>query len=279
MRRENLCVPPANARTDSADAMGMTARHTLGWVCLACLALASVAGLAGVVHLYGQGKIAALSRAPDLRFATRNNHVLQSAQSVALVIIGDSRAARWAPLPDGVGAVLLRGVGGETTVQTQARLAADAVALKPRFVLVLAGANDLVAASYMPAGQSAAIVEETAQRLKLMAEQIGAAGQCALIATIPPFARPSPLRRLVWRSQVVADLTALNGRLRSMASPTFAVLDLAASLPVDAENHLLASHAVDALHLNDVAYGIFNRVLRERMKEMRGEERCHWSTS
>lgn len=254
--------------------MAMTARRTLGWVCLACSAVAAVVGLAGIVHLYGRGKIAALSRAPDLRFAASNVRVLQSAQSLALVIIGDSRAARWEPLPDGVGPVLVRGVGGETTVQTQARLAADAVALKPRFVLVLAGVNDLVAASYMPAELGAKIVEETAQRLKSMAEQIGAAGQCALIATIPPFARPSALRRLVWRSRAVADVAALNARLRSMASPTFAVLDLATSLPVDAESHLLASHAVDALHLNDVAYSIFNRVLRERLAQPQGERHC-----
>lgn len=225
------------------------------------LVVVASTGVAAGIWLYGQNKIAALSREPDRRFAAANSHLLASRQQVSWVIIGDSRVARWAPAPEGVGNVVLRGVGGETTAQARARLVEDAIALRPRAILVLAGINDLVAASYMAAERRSKVVDEAMTRLREMAKQIAAAGQCAKIATVLPPARPGPLRRLVWRPQVVADVAALNERLRAMRSSAFHVLDLAGALPVDAEGYLLTNHSEDALHVNAAAYALLNQVL------------------
>ena len=231
--------------------------------CLVCTSLAVL-----VPWMYGLSRLAALSHEPDRRFAPENAAFIASGRTIDLVIIGDSRVARWTPVADAMETVLLRGIGGETTAQTSRRLVDDAIALKPRSVLILAGINDLVSASYMRPAQRAATVAATARRLGEMADRVAAAGQCTIVATVPPPSQPDVLRRLVWQAHIPKDMATLNAKLRAMASPNMQILDLAALLPVDDQGYLKASHAADTLHLNESAYRLLNRLLNQRWPAM-----------
>lgn len=224
--------------------------------------------------LYGRSKIAALARPPDPRYASDNAQWLSKREPIDLVIIGDSRVAQWTPRPDSLRTVLLRGVGGETTVQTRQRLRTDALALQPRAVLILVGVNDLVAASHMSPRQRAVTRDAAADRLRDMAAEIAATGRCAIIATVPPPARPDLMRRWLWGEAVEQDVRKLNERLRTMAGPYVAILDLARLLPVKPDGYLDPSHAADTLHLNVRAYGAINDALRTEMASMGSVGRC-----
>lgn len=241
---------------------------------LAVIALLLILAVTAAPWLYGREKLAALTREPDQRFTEDNLRLVDARQPATLVIIGDSRVARWTPRPEQPETVIFRGVGGETTVQTMARLGADALALRPRIVLVLAGVNDLVAASYLPPADRAALVAATAMRLEAMAASVISAGSCVLIATIPPPARPDLLRSLVWRKGVVADVAAVNAKLRLGRLAPADLLDLAAVLPADAQGYLMPDYASDTLHLNDASYRIINEWLAGRLSEPSFRGRC-----
>ncbi len=234
--------------------------------------IAVAGGVQLATWLYGRGKIAALSNPPSPLFRTDNARVLAAGEAVALVVIGDSRAAQWRPPPPVAGGqTLIRGVGGETSAQTLARLADDALALRPRAVLLVTGINDLVAASYLAEAAARDVALALVERLLAAARQIEEQGACALIATVIPPARPDLLRRLAWQPSVADLVIMVNRELRARAADRFRILAAEEFSNPDDSLYLSQRWSSDALHLNSDGYAI---LARELGKIMDKESQC-----
>ncbi len=218
--------------------------------------------------LYGQTKIAALSGPPSTAFMADNERLHSGRDAVALVVIGDSRAAFWRPPPNlREGETVLRGIGGETSVQTLGRLASDALALKPRAVIIVTGINDLVAASYMTDLAAAEVVDRLVERILAAAQQVEASGSCAIIASIAPPARPSILRRLVWRKSIWTLVSLTNRTLEARSLGQWNLFPMASLLTEKHVFHLAEQWRSDTLHFNREAYALLSNYMINSLEE------------
>lgn len=182
-----------------------------------------------------------------------------------VLVIGDSRVARWTPPPALSGAVVrLSGVAGETSRQTQARFARDALAVRPDVLMIAVGVNDLTAAAANPP-YSRRVVEGLLARLAAMAAEAEAAGIETYVATIPRPARLDWRRRWLWGDGAALLVHAVNNALRDGAAGG-RVIDMDHALaPADPAAPLPAALAADPLHFRPAAYEMLNRLLRERL--------------
>ena len=85
---------------------------------------------------------------PSLDYADANRTLPPRGQKLSVVLIGDSRLARWSTsgMDDRV-EVINRRIGGETLTQMAHRFERDAIALKPDVIVFQNGGSDLVAAT------------------------------------------------------------------------------------------------------------------------------------
>lgn len=236
-------------------------------VIVAALVLAGIIGamiVAVVQDWYGRAKIAMLSSEASTRFAEANAGLTHEVDRIGLIIIGDSRAAMWREPPAIPGSkTLVRGIGGETSVQTRARLEADALALKPRVVLVMTGINDLIAASHMPPLMAERVIGDLGERLAAIAAQVRATGTIVLIGTIAPPGRPSLLRRVVWRNSVGEMARKVNTALRQEQALAGVLFDISGLLDVGESIELDDRWRHDTFHLTESAYDKLNNELKQ----------------
>ncbi|MGA9849072.1 MAG: GDSL-type esterase/lipase family protein [Roseiarcus sp.] len=124
----------------------MLARIAIGVLVLAAIALSAGAFIR---TSWIRTKIAGLSSPPSTDYADANRRLPPRGQKLRVVLIGDSRIARWptSALDDRV-EVINRGIGGETLAQMAHRYERDAIALKPDVIFIQSGGNDLVAATF-----------------------------------------------------------------------------------------------------------------------------------
>ena len=125
----------------------MLARFAIGVFALVAIALSAAVALRAS---WIKTKIAALSSPPSTHYVEENSGLSPKGQRLRVVLIGDSRIARWPTSAIGDEfEVINRGIGGETVAQMARRFDRDAIALEPDVVLIESGMNDLVAASFM----------------------------------------------------------------------------------------------------------------------------------
>lgn len=231
---------------------------------VAVLAIMGAGGAWLAVHDYRQGKLAALSAPPLQRFARENSALAASGRPVALVAIGDSRIARWSPLPEPgpEGAFVLRGIGGETSNQTAARFATDALALAPKAVLVMTGINDIVASSFATQEHRQAIQAQIVANLRTIAALSATAGVCLYLSTIAPPAHFDLLQTLIWNQRIRRDVVSVNEEIRRLSGRNLVILDMDRVFDVRAQGWLDPALRQDALHFSARAYDLLNRHLR-----------------
>ncbi len=225
--------------------------------------LGSIAALAlafGLAHAaraaWIDKKIGALHSPPENAFAAANAALPRKGPRPRVALIGDSRISQWPrdswkePWE-----IVNRGIAGETAAQLAQRFQSDALALNPEAIVIESGVNDLVAASFMPAGEQGAIVRRTAEALLQLAEAGVASGAVLCVATIVPPARPEILRLPVWRESLRALVAELNANLRSLRWPARAiVVDFSRILDAIDDKTLPQAYRADAFHLNQAAY-------------------------
>ncbi len=245
--------------------MGFTglARITIGIVTLAAIALSAVA----IRTSWIRSKIAALSSPPSAEYANANSKLPPKGHKLRVVLIGDSRIARWPTSTLGDRAEIVnRGIGGETAAQMARRFDRDALALKPDVIVIQSGVNDLLAATFMGDVAGPAILRQTARTLLRLTEEGAASGAPVFLTTIIPAARPELARLPVWNESLRAAVAAVNGELRRSALPDRAVLiDLSASLAGGDDRLLPDEFRLDALHLNEAGYDRLSEELLRRL--------------
>ncbi len=226
---------------------------TVGTAILAAIALSAALVIRAT---WIRSKISALSSPPSAAFADANRSLPAKGQKLRVVLIGDSRIARWpAPAMGDRVEVINRGIGGETLAQMARRFQRDAIALKPDVIVIQSGVNDLVAATFMEDAAGRAVIRQTAETLLQLTKEGAASGAQALLTTIIPAARPELLKLPVWNESLRDAVAEVNGELRHSPLPDHAkLIDLSVALAGGDDRLLPDAFRLDAGHLNKAGY-------------------------
>ncbi|MBV8971091.1 MAG: GDSL family lipase [Sphingomonadaceae bacterium] len=169
-----------------------------------------------------------------------------------VVFIGDSITFGWKkyePQRFADGTWIDRGIAAQTSTQIAARLDADALALKPTVVHILAGACDIEKGD-------AFVPEETVATVAAMAGRARTAGAKVVIGSVLP-AIDYP-----WRSGVMPapKVAALNQALKAMADANHYVFADYYAVLVGPDGGMRAGLARDGVHPLAVGYRLMDPV-------------------
>ncbi|WP_066718380.1 GDSL-type esterase/lipase family protein [Sphingomonas pituitosa] len=196
---------------------------------------------------------------PELsRYAADNARILAAGEKVNIVFLGDSITEGWKGkrpgffTPGRVG----RGIGGQTTPQMVLRMMADVVHLKPRFVHIMAGTNDI-------AGNTGAMTrEQSYDNFRMMAQIAKANGIGVILASVPP------ADHFPWRPglDVVGPIREINAWLQGYA--TAERLTWVDYTPVlgDAKGAMKPGLAYDGVHPTEAGYDAMATVIEPILK-------------
>lgn len=190
------------------------------------------------------------------RYRRDNDALRTSGRTPRVVFLGDSITENWVP-GDPVlfadGAVVGRGIGGQTTAQMLVRFHADVIDLKPRAVQILAGTNDI-------AGNKGPTSERDFQNnIMAMVELARAHRIRVVLASITPAAR------LFWRPEVVPGprIERLNAWLRDYARrEKLTFIDYHAVLAAP-DGALRPGLSLDGVHPNRDGYAALHALAME----------------
>ncbi len=183
-----------------------------------------------------------------------------------LYLIGDLTMSRWPPgLIDANWDVVNCGMGGETTAHLLRRIDNFDFVRSHDVVLIAAGLNDLVAATFIDSAGAEKAIERTSQHLSELAQAAGARGRLVLLATLVPPSRPSLVRLPVWKESLRDFVARVNEKTRTIGGDgKIAIVDFAAALDTkdrrtpDAFRH-------DTLHLNASGYSRLAETLNKAL--------------
>lgn len=179
-----------------------------------------------------------------------------------IVVIGDSRAAAWPPLP-GIESTefINRGISGQTTAQVLGRFQPHVADLEPDVVMVQAGINDVKAIPLFPA-RASDIIHQCKQNISEIAASSLQLGAKVVVIPVIPAGSSIPLARVpFWSRDVDQAVEACNEGIRHLASDRVVVFD---PLPfiTGANGRVYPHFQRDFLHLNSAGYEVLNRELK-----------------
>jgi lysophospholipase L1-like esterase len=215
-------------------------------------------------------KIATLSAPASTQYAEANAALPPKAARKRIVLIGDSRIARWSAVawPQNW-EIINHGIGNETAAQLALRFQADAIALDPDVIVIEAGINDLVAASFMDEAAMHAVADKTVATLQRLAGDGARSGHPTLVATIVPPARFGLLHWLVWKRELRGLVAEANADLSKSKLPERAALiDFTAPLVADDRNQVADEYRSDTLHFNEAGYARLTAALIGRVQSV-----------
>ncbi len=191
------------------------------------------------------------------RYREDNARVRASGAVPRVVFMGDSITEFWTVADAAFFAdkLINRGISGQTTSQMLVRFQADVVALRPKFVHILGGTND-VAGNTGPSSP-----EDFKNNIRAMVEMAKAHQIGVLVGSVPPTATFN------WRPQIkpVPTIQALNTWLRDYATQQgIGFIDYYAAL-AGPSGELKAELGNDGVHPNVNGYRIMRRLFEERL--------------
>ncbi|MES2442331.1 MAG: GDSL-type esterase/lipase family protein [Pseudomonadota bacterium] len=192
------------------------------------------------------------------RYAEDNRKLLASGAKTNIVFLGDSITEGWRDKRPGffrrgrVG----RGIGGQTTPQMVLRMMQDVIQLKPRYLHIMAGTNDI-------AGNTGPITQaQTQDNLRAIALLGKAAGIQVLLASVPP-AKGFP-----WRTglETVAPIRAINRWAAANARGMGATWIDYTPVLADASGAMKPGLASDGVHPTEAGYDAMATVIEPFLK-------------
>lgn len=171
-----------------------------------------------------------------------------------VVFFGDSITEAWnleEHFP--VEPYLNRGIGGQTTPQLLIRFRHDAIALRPRLAVILAGTNDI-------GGNTGPMrLEDIAANLASMADIAKASGVRAVFSSLlPPGHKETPLSRFNLLKHPLSEVLALNGWLcEYCAANGLGFIDYFSAMS-GPDRLIRPDLSEDGLHPNSLGYRIMS---------------------
>jgi lysophospholipase L1-like esterase len=186
-------------------------------------------------------------------YAAENERLLASGVEIKVVFLGDSITEGWVqkrPAFFKPGRVN-RGIGGQTTAQMVLRMLQDVVQLRPRFVHIMAGTNDI-------AGNTGPMtVAQSIDNFRAMITLAQANGIDVLLASVPPAAS------FPWRPglETVRPIRELNDWAKGYARQhRLTFVDHTAAL-ADERGAMKPGMAYDGVHPTEAGYDAMAGVL------------------
>ena len=194
------------------------------------------------------------------RYRTENERLQASEQRPQGVFIGDSITERW-PSDDPdffTHGRVSRGIGGQTSAQILLRFQQDAIALKPRYIHLLVGTNDV-------AGNAGAFDPASFQdNMRMMATLAKRHRIKLFLGSIPP------ADRIYWREQadVASRIKAANDWLRAFAArERIEFIDYYTDLTTNT-GALRPEYTEDGVHPNAAGYAVMKRVAARHLPDL-----------
>jgi len=194
-------------------------------------------------------------------FSKYENANQQVKERPVAVLFGDSITRNWVRYDNDF---LLahnfqgRGIGGQTTLQMLARFRPDVIELKPDYVCILAGINDIARNNgYIK-------VENTFRNLVTMVELAQFNGIRPVLCTV------LPASEIGWRREIGDPrplIDELNTLIRQYArEKNLPLVDYHEAMK-DAENALDQAYVTDAVHPNVAGYKVMEKLLLEVLEK------------
>lgn len=195
------------------------------------------------------------------RYADDNAKLLASGAKTDIVFMGDSITEGWQskhPAFFRAGRVC-RGISGQTTPQMVLRMMADVIALKPRYVHIMAATNDI-------AGNTGKItIPQTCDNFRMMTELAQKNRIAVLLACVPP------ADHFPWRPglETVQPIREINAWLKAYAKRAGATWVDYTSVLADAKGAMKPGMAFDGVHPTEQGYDAMESVLNPLLKARR----------
>ena len=192
------------------------------------------------------------------RYAGDNAAFLASGAKAGIVFMGDSITEGWKDKhPDFfTPGRICRGIGGQTTPQMVLRMMADVVALKPSYVHIMAGTNDI-------AGNTGKMtLKQSFDNFRMMTMLAKGSGIEVLLASVPP-ANGFP-----WRPglETVKPIRAINAWLKDYAKSAGATwVDYTPALGTP-EGAMKPGLASDGVHPTEAGYDAMATVIEPLLR-------------
>ena len=185
------------------------------------------------------------------------------------LLLGDSRVAQWAPVPEvGSNEFALVGSSGMTAVQMELVTRLLGSRLAGKTVVVQIGINDLKSIGYMDRS-SEEIISETKRALVAIHRTLKRNEVRVFVSTILP---PGPVTltgQLIWSDEIRDAVVSVNDALLSgHLMPVDSVIDFGDSLGTLRETD--SKFSTDSLRLNQAGYTVLDSFLVERLSPASG---------
>ena len=185
-------------------------------------------------------------------------------QERLMILFGDSRIAKWHPMPELPGwKVINRGIKGQTTGQLLLRFKEDVLSHSPDALVVQAGINDLKTIGLFP-GSRAEIVADCRENLLKLIHEAAAENIPVVVLTIFPVGKPGLIRSLFWAKEIDAAIIQINDELKSIHKADTLVIDSEEVLG-DGASYLRNEFKKDLLHLNRRGYERLNEMAKSEL--------------
>jgi len=244
-------------------------RKIIPVVLLACLALSvtlNVVLARKFSHSYRMFQMVCLDPAGSGAFRTGWRIPDDAHHEPLAILFGDSRIARWRPLPSATGCRVINcGVGGQTSALALLRLERDVLVHHPRVVVVQIGVNDLKLVGVFPE-RKRAIVDSCWRNIRELVDRTAAENIHVVLLTVFPTGPVGLLRRTVWSEEVVTSIDEVNKKLLELTRPGVTVVDCDPVLA--AGEGLRREYVQDTLHLTSSAYEMLNRHLTPILQQL-----------
>ncbi len=199
------------------------------------------------------------------RYRADNERIIASGEFPEVVFMGNSITEYWAlyhPEFFRQHKYCGRGIGGQTSTHMLARFMADVVNLHPKAVAIMAGTNDVA--------HNTCWVEpnKVVENVVAMCQLARANGIVPLICSIPPCAS------FVWNPDIknaAQSIVDINKRLQAYAEASDIVYVDYHSALADEQNGLPDSLSNDGCHPNPDTYFIMEKIVLEKLIELRIE--------
>lgn len=182
----------------------------------------------------------------------------------SILLFGDSRIETWYPDPYSDKYTFINaGVTGETTTEMRRRFERDVVSLKPDYVLIQAGVNDLTAAVTKGIKQPDQLVSTMQDNLEYFIKTLEQQGIEVIVTSILPAKHLNFKRKIFWHDRLNIEISQANAKLKQTTASLGANwLDLDAFY-LDESGNPVNDLYFDTLHINHEGYGVLNNVVKE----------------
>jgi len=187
----------------------------------------------------------------------------------SMVLFGDSRVETWGPkLESNKLTFVNAGVVGETTTEMRMRFEHDVLRLKPDYVLIQAGMNDLTASVTKTIQEPAKYIEDMHSNLEYFISTLETNDIDVIVTSVIPAKLLSPVRRLFWHNQLNAKTATTNEWLRKTALKHNADWIDLDPLYLDGSNKPINALFYDTLHINQEGYELLNQNLYKHFETL-----------